>query len=496
MSAEVTKPPTGGTAPSGATDTDSGGGGGLLLWVLCLAQFMLILDVAVVAVAMPTVQGDLGIAPGDLMWIGTAYSLTFGGFLVVAGRLADLLGARRMVLIGLAVFALGSLGCGIAVNGWTLFVSRALQGIGAAMISPAALSLVMTSFGEGAGRAKALGMWGAVSAGGGVVGQLLGGVLTDLASWRLIFLINLPFAALVVFAVLRQVAADRPGQSQGRTDLTGAGLLTGGMVLLVAAAGQAANGFGPFVAVSALAGLAVLVAFLLVERRVANPIVPLGLFSNRHVSLGNVICFASAGATMGTVFFAALVMQQVLGASALVAGLSFAPVSAVITIVALKSGAAVAKFGVKAVLLVSAALNALGMILLASAPADGSFLLNVVPGLVVFGIGGGLGFAPAMFVATTGVANEQQGLASGLLSTAQQMGGVVVLAVLNLIVVRVIVANGGPESAEAAMAGYRTGFLSALVLPALVAICVLALPRQPAAPAPVSPAPAPAGPAD
>ncbi|BCJ66649.1 MFS transporter [Polymorphospora rubra] len=464
--------------------------------MLCLAQFMLILDVAVVAVAMPTVQGDLGIAPGDLMWIGTAYSLTFGGFLVVAGRLADLLGARRMVLIGLAVFALGSLGCGVAVNGWTLFVSRALQGIGAAMISPAALSLVMTSFGEGAGRAKALGMWGAVSAGGGVVGQLLGGVLTDLASWRLIFLINLPFAALVVFAVLRQVAADRPGKSQGRTDLTGAGLLTGGMVLLVAAAGQAANGFGPFVAVSALAGLAVLVAFLLVERRVANPIVPLGLFSNRHVSLGNVICFASAGATMGTVFFAALVMQQVLGASALVAGLSFAPVSAVITIVALKSGAAVARFGVKAVLLVSAALNALGMILLASAPADGSFLLNVVPGLVVFGIGGGLGFAPAMFVATTGVANEQQGLASGLLSTAQQMGGVVVLAVLNLIVVRVIVANGGPESAEAAMAGYRTGFLSALVLPALVAICVLALPRQPAPPAPVSPAPAPAGSAD
>ncbi|MBO4205930.1 MFS transporter [Micromonospora echinofusca] len=488
MSTETNKSAESAGLPSPGADGTAAaappGAGRALLAVLCLAQFMLILDVAVVAVAMPTIQLDLGIGAADIMWVGTAYALTFGGFLVTAGRFADLFGARRMLLVGLVVFALGSLGCGVADSGLVLFLSRGVQGLGAAMVSPAALAMVMVSFGEGAGKAKALAAWGAVSSGSAVVGQLLGGILTELASWRLIFLINLPFALLVIVAVLRQVSDQRERQS-GKTDLVGASLLTAGMVLLVTAASQAGNGgFRPVVLLTGLAGLVLLAVFWFVERRVSQPMVPLGLFRNRHVSLGNVICFASAGATMAVVFFAALVMQQVLGASSLQAGLTFAPVSALITVAALKSGAAVAKFGVKNVLLIAAACSAVGIVLLSMTPADGNYLLHIVPGLVIFGIGGGLGFAPAMFVATTGVPPTEQGLASGLLSTSQQIGGVLSLALLNVVVVRVA-AGGVDGSAEALMSGYRAGFLTALILPVLVAVCVLALPKGAIAPPPM-----------
>jgi EmrB/QacA subfamily drug resistance transporter len=467
-------------APAGA------GGGKMLLAVLCLAQFMLILDVAVVAVALPTVQRELEISAAYLLWIGTAYSIGFGGFLVVAGRLADLLGARRMLLAGVVVFALGSLACGLADTGWVLFVARGVQGLGAAMVSPAALAILMVTFSEGAAKARALGVWGAVSAGGGVVGQLLGGLFTGLGTWRLIFLINVPFAILIIVAVLRKVS-DRPRQAEGRADLTGAGLLTGGMILLVLTASQAAAvGFTSQVWLLGLGGLVLLAGFWLAERRVQDPIVPLGLFRNRNVSLGNLICFAASGVTLATIFFAALLMQQVMGASSLAAGLTFAPVSALITVAALKSGALVTKFGVRTVLLISAGLNALGLVLLALAPADGNYLLHIAPALVVFGIGGGLGFAPAMFVATTGVEPSQQGLASGLLSTSQQIGGVIALAVINVIAVRVTAGAGGPGSPEALTEGFRAGFLVALILPAMVAAAVLALPRTAAA-SPVGP---------
>ncbi|GAA2416781.1 MFS transporter [Nonomuraea africana] len=451
-------------------------GPGILLAVLCLAQFMLILDVAVVAVALPTIQPDLGISPADIQWVGTAYALAFGGFLVTAGRMADLFGARKLMVLGLIVFAVASLGCGLAETGWMLFASRGLQGLGAALVSPAALSIVTTSFGEGEGRAKAMGVWGAVSAGGAVAGQLLGGVLIGLAGWEWIFFVNLPIAALVLLAVLFGVSAT-PGRASGRTDVVGAALLTGAFVLLVTGASQAAKqGLSAPVALLGLAAVVLLGAFWVTERRVQDPIVPLGLFRNRHVTLGNVICFASSATVMATVFLAAMVMQQVLGASALQAGLSFAPVSAVITVVALKSGAAVARFGVRNVLLASALLIAAGSLLLATVPAEGSFLLHVVPGLLVSGIGGGLGFAPGMLVATTGVADHQQGLASGLLSTSQQLGGVFGLAALNLVAVQA--ASAAVGSADAAVAGYRAGFLAALVFPAVVAVCSLALPRQ------------------
>ncbi|MEU2613192.1 MFS transporter [Micromonospora sp. NPDC007271] len=483
-----------GEAPAGPPDTAASPpdtaagvsgrsrGSRALLAVLCLAQFMLILDVAVVAVALPTMQRDLDISAAYLLWIGTAYSIGFGGFLVVAGRLADLLGSKVMLLTGVLVFAVGSLACGLTDTGWVLFVARGVQGLGAAMVSPAALSILMVTFSEGAAKARALGVWGAVSAGGGAVGQLLGGLFTGLGSWRLIFLVNVPFAVVVVWAVLRHVT-ERPRRAAGRADLAGAALLTGGMILLVLTASQAAaGGYTAGVLLIGVAALLMLAVFWLVERKVSEPIVPLELFRNRNVSLGNVICFAASGVTLATIFFAALLMQRVMGAGSLAAGLTFAPVSALITVAALRSGALVSKFGVHTVLLISGGLNAIGLVMLALAPADGNYLLHVAPALVVFGIGGGLGFAPAMFVASTGVEPARQGLASGLLSTSQQIGGVIALAVINLIAVRVTTASGGPDSAEALTDGFRAGFLAALVLPAIVAVAVLALRRTPAAP--------------
>lgn len=483
----------------GSEDRTAVAGNGLLA-VLCLAQFMLILDVAVVAVALPPIKESLGISPGDVQWVGTAYAIAFGGLLIAGGRLADRFGARSMMVAGLIVFTAASLLCGVAEVGWVLFAGRGLQGLGAAMVSPAALSLVMTSFGEGEGKAKALGIWGGVSAGGAVVGQLLGGLLTGLLSWRWIFLINIPIALLILVAVLRAVSARSTAAVSGRADIPGAALLTAGVMLLVLGSSQAAEGgLSGFVVGCVVASIVLLVAFVAVERRVTDPIVPMELFRNRHVSLGNVICFASSGAVMSTVFFAALVMQQVLGASALQAGLSFAPVSAVIAVVAMKSGPLVMKFGVRVILVVSAALTAAGSLLLATVPADGNFVLHVVPGLLISGIGGGLGFAPGMMVATTGVDPSKQGTASGLLSTSQQIGGAIGLTTLNLVAVRIAAGSGAATAAESAVAGYRAGFLGSLVLPAVVAACALALPRtgdQPAVTMPMMGGDAPEAPAD
>ncbi|WP_327726222.1 MFS transporter [Streptomyces sp. NBC_00487] len=452
----------------------SNGAGKILLALLCMAQFMLILDLAVVAVAVPSIQSQLGVSTADIQWVSTAYGLAFGGFLVAAGRAADLFGPKRILLAGLAVFALASAACGLAPGGGLLFVARAVQGFGAALVSPAALTLVTTSFGEGEDRNKALGIWGAVSSGGAIAGQLLGGVLTDLAGWRSIFLINVPIGIAVIVAVAAYVRKDRP-RAQGRIDLPGAALLTAGVVLLVTAVTRAAeHALDTSVLATGAGGLLVLVAFTLHESRAAHPVVRLSMFRNRYVAYGNLVCMLTSGVGTVSVFLTTLYLQQVLGLSPMTAGLGFVPVTALILVVSMRIQPLVKRFGVRTLLHVSALCLVIGALLLSLVTVDGSYWVQVLPGLLFSGLGAALSFTPAMILCTTGVADEDQGLASGILGTSQQIGAAVFLAALNT-VVAAVAAGGGPQ---ALTDGFRAGFLWSLTLPVLMVVCVLALPRE------------------
>ncbi|MEU9419254.1 MFS transporter [Streptomyces sp. NPDC048272] len=449
----------------------------VLLTLLCLAQFMLILDVAVVAVAVPSMQSQLDISAANIQWVSTAYGLAFGGFLVAAGRAADLFGPKRILLAGLAIFTIASGLCGLAPNEVVLFAARALQGFGAALVSPAALTLVTTSFGEGEERNKALGLWGAVSSGGAIAGQLLGGVLADVAGWRSIFLINVPIGIIVIIAVARQVRKD-PDRATGRIDMAGAGLLTAGVVLLVTAVSQAADhGVSPAVLVSGVLGVAMLVGFVVQEGRIDNPVVRLSMFRNPNVRYGNMICMLTAGGATVSVFLSTLYMQQVIGLSPMMAGIGFAPVTVLILGVSMKMGPLVAKFGVRGLLLVSAVLFAVGSVLLSFVTVDGSYWTQVFPGLAIGGVGAALSFAPSMILCTTGVPDEEQGLASGLLGTSQQIGAALFLAILSGVAAAAAAGAGG-DTPEALTEGFRAGFLWSLAIPVLIAVCVLAVPKQ------------------
>lgn len=452
-----------------------GGAGTVLLALLCMAQFMLILDVAVVAVAVPSIQSQLGVSAADIQWVSTAYGLAFGGFLVAAGRAADLFGPKRVLLAGLVVFGLASAGCGLAPTGVLLFVARAVQGFGAALVSPAALALVTTAFGEGEARNKALGVWGAVSSGGAIAGQLLGGVLTDLAGWRSIFLVNVPIGIAVIAAVAGCVSKDEP-RARGRLDLPGAALLTAWVVLLVTAVTRAAeHALDPGVLVTGAAGLLLLLAFALHESRAANPVVRLSMFRNRYVRYGNLVCMLASGGATVSVFVTTLYLQRVLGLSPMMAGLGFVPVTVLILVVSMRIQPLVKRYGVRTLLHASALCFAAGALLLSLVAVDGTYWVHVLPGLLISGLGAALSFAPAMILCTTGVADEDQGLASGLLSTSQQIGAAVFLAALNTVVAAVAAGDGGPR---ALTDGFRAGFLWSLVLPVLMVISVLALPRE------------------
>lgn len=450
--------------------------------MLCSAQAMLTLDVVIVAVAMPSIQDDLGISSSDLAWIVTAYSLAFGGFMVSAGRAADLFGAKRILLAGVLIFTVASVVCGLAPAPAWLFGARAVQGVGAALLSPAALALVTTSFPEGSPRNRALGIWGAASTAGGIAGYLVGGVLTDLLSWRAIFLINLP-VGLAVWASCARIIRPDSVVTEGHSDFLGASLLTSGAVLVVAAVSGAAGGITPRVAFMALGGGALLAIFAAVESKAAEPLIRLGLFENPFVRCGNLVAIVSSAAALAATFFSTLYMQNVLGLSPLLTGVGFVPVMLVIVSVTSQTGALVEKLGIKRLLFMSSVLMALGLLLLSFVRVAGSYWLDVFPGLLVSGAGAGLSYGPAMITATTGVDDAEQGLASGLLNTAMQLGGALGLAALNT--VTVLVADSGlfdGFSLQGALVdGYQAGFSWGLIGPALMLLAALALPEQRAA---------------
>jgi EmrB/QacA subfamily drug resistance transporter len=453
---------------------------GLVLAVLCLAQFMLVLDISVTNVALASVRAELGFAVGDLQWIVTAYVLVFGSLLIFFGRAGDLWGRRRLFLVGTALFSAASLLCGLAQAPWQLVAARALQGLGAAMVSPAALSLLTTSFEEGPPRNKALGVWGAIAAGGAAAGMIIGGTLTDVGSWRWVFLINVPIGMAVAIAALRVVPESRM-PSPVPLDVPGALTVSGGLLALVYGLTRVGpEGSTASAAAAFLVALLLLGAFVVVERRAQQPIVDAALLRIRGVASANAFSVLSTAVVVGQSFFLSLYLREVLRFSPLRTGFALVPITLVVIAVASALPRVLPRVGVRAALVMAGALLAAGMALQARLPVDGSYVRDVLPAIVVTAAGLGLGFVSATIAATTGVEAQQQGLASGLLNTSQQIGGAVGLTVLaTLAASRTTDLIGRGESPLNALnGGFSIGLIGAFVLGLLAAVAALAAPGR------------------
>jgi EmrB/QacA subfamily drug resistance transporter len=406
------------------------------LALLCVTQFVVVLDIAIVNVALPSIETDLHFSQENLQWVISAYSLVFGGFLLLGGRLADILGRRGVFMVGLVIFPVGSLLCGLAWSEGSLIAARALQGLGAAAITPAALSILTTTFREGRERNIALGAWGAVGGFGAAAGVLMGGILTDLLSWEWIFFVNVPVgvAALILSPVLLSESRDAHGQSH---DIPGAVLVTSGLLLLVLGVTQgrqwewtSAKAIGVF-ATSAL----LLAAFVVWEQRQREPLVPFSIFRLQTLTAANI-----AGFIMGTALFSmflmlTLYMQQVLGFSALKTGIGYLAVAGTAVIWANVAAAAVTRVGVKPALILGMSMLTLGLLYFTQVSVDGSYWSDLFPGFLLLGVAIPFAFVPITIAALAGTKPQEAGLASGLINTSQQIGGAVGIAVLSTIAV-------------------------------------------------------------
>jgi EmrB/QacA subfamily drug resistance transporter len=435
----------------------------LALWVLCLGDLMIVLDTNIVNVALPSIQADLGFSSTALAWVVNAYMLTFGGFLLLSGRLGDLYGARRVFLGGVVAFTAASVACGLATSPALLVVGRALQGLGGAAVSAVALALIMGLFTDGAERAKAMGVFGFVMSGGGAVGVLLGGVLTGLFTWHWIFLVNVPVGIAVWVLARRVLPADtRSGEPQP-LDVPGAGLVTLALMLAVyGVVGGNEAGWTSGETLGLLGAAAVLLAgFVAREATAPHPLVPLRLFRLRNVSVSQVVGVLWAGAMFAWFFLSALYLQQVLGYSALQVGLAYLPTSLVMAACSLQvSDRLVMRFGVRPPLAVGLGLAALSLALFSRAPVDGSFVGDVLPSMVLLGIGAGIAFNPVLLAAMGDVEPHEAGLASGVVNTSFMMGGALGLAVLVAVSSwrTTALAAAGTDPVEALNAGFQLAF--------------------------------------
>jgi EmrB/QacA subfamily drug resistance transporter len=459
----------------------------LALYVLCFGDLMIVLDSTIVNVALPSIRADLGFSQASLAWVVNAYLLTFGGFLLLGGRLGDLFGHRRLFLGGLGVFTLASLACGLAGSQEFLIAARAVQGLGGAVVSVVALSLIMILFTEPAERAKAMGIVGFVLSGGGTAGVLLGGVLTDALSWNWIFLVNIPVGVAVAALCLVLLPNDRRTGAGARLDIAGAVTVTASLMLAVyAIVNGNETGWSSAQTIGLLAAAAtLLVVFLGIEARVSQPLMPLGLFRLRNVSTANVIAVLMAGAMFGLFFLSALYLQLVLGYSPLEVGLGFLPATIVwgLSSIAL-SDRLVMRFGIKLPVIAGLLVFVLALVLFARAPADGNFALDVLPAMLLFGLGGGITFNPLLLAAMGDVAPTEAGLASGIVNTAFMMGGALGLAVLaSLAASRTSSLLASGEGALVALnGGYHAAFLAGAVFAAAGLVGALLL-RPVASPA-------------
>ncbi len=436
----------------------------LALLVLCLGDLMIVLDVTIVGVALPSIREDLGFSEESLAWVVNAYLITFGGFLLLGGRLGDLFGHRRLFLLGIALFTFASLACGLATSQGMLVGARAVQGVGGAVVSAVALSLMMTLFTEPAERAKAMGVFGFVASGGGSIGVLLGGVLTDVLNWHWIFLVNIPVGILVVVLSLLLIPAARVPMAAKRLDVAGAVTVTSALMLAVYAIVNG-NEVGWLTArtlgLLVISGL-LLVGFLAIEQRAQSPLMPLRLFRMRNIAVSNVVGVLWAGAMFAWFFLSALYLQLVLGYSPMEVGLAFLAGNLIMGAMSIGlSAKLVMRFGIKPPLVTGLGLAALGLLWLARAPVDGSYVVDVLPSMILLGLGAGMAFNPVLLAAMSDVEPTEAGLASGFVNTSFMMGGALGLAVLaSLAASRTDTLLAGGEGELAALAGgYHVAFL-------------------------------------
>ncbi|MCW2857803.1 MAG: drug resistance transporter, EmrB/QacA subfamily [Marmoricola sp.] len=405
----------------------------LALALLAMTQFVVVIDASIVNVALPSIGKALNFSQADLSWVVNSYTLTFGGFLLLGGRLADYLGRRRVFMIGMALFALASLAGGFAQNETWLITARAIQGLGAAIASPAALSIITTTFPEGQERNKALGIWGAVAGAGGAAGVLLGGVLTQWAGWEWVLFVNVPIGAFIVWQAPKRLAESTSDEETDRTlDLPGAVTVSAGLALAVYAMVEATKvGWSSAQTIWSLAGaVALLTAFVVIELRTKKPLIPFSIFRLRTLRGANIVGVLIGMSLFSMFFMITLYLQQVLGDDALEAGVSYLPLAIAIILSAGVSSALVTRLGFKNVLITGMLFVAAGLIWFAQIQPDGSYAGGVLGPSILAGIGLGASFVPVTIAAVTGTQPHEAGLASGLINTTQQVGGALGLAIL------------------------------------------------------------------
>ena len=451
----------------------------VVLVLICLAQFMVILDATIVNVALPSIQKDLNLSEGNLQWIVNAYTLVFGGFLLLGGRAGDLLGRKRLFLIGLVVFTVASLLDGLASSEGMLIGARALQGLGAALVSPAALSIISTTFEEGAERARALGVWAAIAIGGSAVGLILGGVLTQYFSWPWIFFVNVPVGIVAFVLSLRLIPESRDVHAQQSYDVAGAVTVTAGLMSLVyAIVGATSHGWTSARTIGFFAFAVVLLAsFVVIEMRAKAPLVRLSIFRIRSLLTANVSMFLAASGMFAMFFFNTLYLQHVLGYGPLKAGLAFLPFTAGIMVSAGLASQFAPRVGVRPVAATGMLLTAAGLLLLTQLPVDGSYVADVLPAIILTSLGMGAVFMPLTLIATTGLKDEDQGLASGLFNTSQQIGGALGLAALSTLATSKTASAGG-SATHALVVGFHWAFLGGAIVMLAALGVMLALLRK------------------
>ena len=434
------------------------------LYVLCSGVLMIVLDTTIVNVALPSIREDLHFSQTSLVWVVNAYMLTFGGFLLLGGRLGDLFGHRRLFLVGLILFTAASIGCGLAPSRGMLIAARAVQGLGGAVVTAVALSLIMGLFTENAERAKAMGIYGFVCSAGGSIGVLLGGFLTTTLNWHWIFLVNVPIGVLVYAFCLRLLPPSAGTASGARLDVAGAITVTTALMLAVYAIvnGHDVGWTSTQTLATLSAAIALLITFLIIEARVRSPLMPLSLFRLRNVATANVAAVLWAAAMFAWFFISALYLQLGLGYNAMQVGLSFLPANLIMAAFSLGlSAKIVMRFGIRIPLAAGLLIAAAGLALFARAPLDGRFIVDVLPGMTLLGIGAGIAFNPLLLGAMSDVAPSESGLASGMVNTAFMMGGALGLAVLASFAATRSDAllEGGASSVAALNGGYQLAFL-------------------------------------